>query len=348
MTAKNYTVNISSQTFIKILLFFVVIAFLYMVREAIALIFIALILASALDPFVDWLRKFKIPRGVGIIVIYLLLLSIISAVIIMIIPPITAEIKLIASDFPVYYERVVDGFNYFTTNRTDMEVAEQLQNSLNTITGNLSRAASGVFDTLMGIFGGIFSFFLVLVITFYFTVEEEGLKRFIMSVTPAQYQPYLMQLVSRIQRKLGYWLRGQLILSVIIFILTFVGLTVLGVEYALLLALIAGIFEVIPYMGPIIAAVPAVFLAFMQSPLKGLLVLILYIIIQQLENHIIVPKVMSKSVGINPLVVIIVLLVGGKLGGVMGMVLAVPVATAISVFMDDFVDKRLGEKEGSE
>ncbi len=347
MTEKNFTVNISSQTFIKILLFFVAIAFLYMVREAIALIFIALILASALDPFVDWLGKFKIPRGVGIIVIYILILSIISSVIIMIIPPITAEVKLIANDFPIYYEKVVDGFNYFTTNRNDIQIADQLQNSLDTITGNLSRAASGVFDTLMGIFGGLFSFFLVLVITFYFTVEEEGLKRFIKSVTPTQYQPYLMQLVSRIQKKLGYWLRGQLILSVIIFVLTFIGLTVLGVEYALLLALMAGIFEIIPYMGPMIAAVPAIFLAFMQSPLKGLLVLILYVIIQQLENHIIVPKVMSRSVGINPLVVIIVLLVGGKLGGVMGMVLAVPVATAISVFMDDFVDKRINKSEAT-
>ncbi|MFW0837870.1 MAG: AI-2E family transporter [Candidatus Komeilibacteria bacterium] len=341
MSTDNLTINISTQTFIKILIFIIAVGFIYLVREAVALIFIALILASALDPLVDWLRKFKIPRGLGIIIIYLVLFAIISGVIILIIPPITSELKLIANDFPAYYEKVISGFNYLTTNRSEMEVADQIQGSLDSITSNLSRAASGAFSTLMDIFGGIISFFLVLVITFYFTVEEEGMKRFVRSISPAHYQPYLMQLMARIQRRLGYWLRGQLILSLIIFILTFIGLTLLGVEYALLLALLAGVFEVIPYLGPFLGAVPAVFLAFAQSPVKAMLVAILYVIVQQLENNVIVPKVMSKSVGINPLVVIIVLLIGGKLGGVVGMVLAVPVATAISVFLEDFMDRRI-------
>jgi len=340
-----YTVNISTQTFVKILIFFLLVAFFWLVREAIALIFVALILASALDPFVDWLSKFKIPRGMGIILVYLLLFIIVASAVILIIPPIATEVKLIANDFPTYYEKVVNGLNYFTTNRTDLEVIDQIQGGLNSATAGLTKAASGAFNTLLDVFGGIVSFFLVLVITFYFTVEEEGLRRFLKSMTPTHYQPYVLQLMTRIQRRLGFWLRGQLILSIIIFVLTFIGLTVLGVEYALLLALIAGIFEVIPYLGPFLGAVPAVFLAFAQSPLKALLVLILFVVIQQIENNIIVPKVMSKSVGINPLLVIIVLLVGGKMGGVLGMILAVPVATAISVFLEDFVDKKVDATE---
>jgi predicted PurR-regulated permease PerM len=336
-----YTINISTHTFIKILIFFLLVAFVWMVREAIALIFVALILASALDPLVDWLKKFKIPRGMGIIMVYLVLLVVISSAIVLIIPPIATEVKLIANDFPSYYEKVVNGMNYFTTNRTNLDVVDQIQGSLNAANSGLTKVASGAFSTLLDVFGGIVSFFLVLVITFYFTVEEEGLKRFLKSMTPAQYQPYALQLMTRIQRRLGYWLRGQLILSVIIFVLTFIGLTVLGVEYALLLALIAGIFEIIPYLGPFMGAVPAVFLAFAQSPLKALFVLILFVVIQQLENNIIVPKVMSKSVGINPLLVIIVLLIGGKMGGVIGMILAVPVATAISVFLEDFLHKKI-------
>lgn len=340
-----YTVNISTQTFVKILIFFLLVAFFWLVREAIALIFVALILASALDPFVDWLKKFKIPRGMGIIFVYLLLFVIIASAVILIIPPIATEVKLIANDFPTYYEKVVNGLNYFTMNRTDLEVVDQIQGGLNSATAGLSRAASGAFNTLLDIFGGIVSFFLVLVITFYFTVEEEGLRRFLKSMTPTHYQPYVLQLMTRIQRRLGFWLRGQLILSIIIFVLTFIGLTVLGVEYALLLALIAGIFEVIPYLGPFLGSVPAIFLAFAQSPLKALLVLILFVVIQQIENNIIVPKVMSKSVGINPLLVIIVLLVGGKMGGVLGMILAVPVATAISVFLEDFLDKKMDDIE---
>jgi len=340
-----YNVNISTHTFVKILIFSLLVAFFWLVREAITLIFIALILASALDPFVDWLKTFKIPRGMGIILVYLILLVVISSAIILIIPPIATEVKLIANDFPAYYEKVVNGLNYFTLNRTDLQVVDQIQGGLNSATASLTKAASGAFNTLLDVFGGIVSFFLVLVITFYFTVEEEGLKRFLKSMTPEQYQPYALQLMTRIQRRLGYWLRGQLILSLIIFVLTFIGLTVLGVEYALLLALIAGIFEIIPYLGPFLGAVPAVFLAFAQSPIKALFVLILFIVIQQIENNIIVPKVMSKSVGINPLLVIIVLLVGGKMGGAMGMILAVPVATAISVFLEDFLQKKIDATE---
>ncbi|MBL7022374.1 AI-2E family transporter [Patescibacteria group bacterium] len=340
-----YTINISTQTFVKILIFFLLVAFFWLVREAIALIFVALILASALDPFVDWLKKFKIPRGMGIILVYIILFVVITSAVILIIPPIATEVKLIANDFPTYYEKVVNGLNYFTFNRSDLQIVDQIQGGLNSATAGLSKAASGAFNTLLDVFGGIMSFFLVLVITFYFTVEEEGLRRFIKSMTPTQYQPYALQLMTRIQRRLGYWLRGQLILSLIIFVLTFIGLTVLGVEYALLLALIAGIFEIIPYLGPFLGAIPAVFLAFAQSPLKAGLVMILFFVIQQLENNIIVPKVMSKSVGINPLLVIIVLLVGGKMGGVLGMILAVPVATAISVFLEDFLGKKIDATE---
>lgn len=344
MKDTKYTIDISTQTFVKVILFLLIVGFLYLVREAIALIFVALILSSALDPFVDWLRKFKIPRGVGIILVYILLFTIISSIIVLIVPPIASELKLIANDFPTYYEKVVSGLNYLTTNRSDLDVADQIQKSLNAITGSLSRVATGAFSALLDVFGGIISFFLVLVITFYFTVEEEGVKRFIKSMTPIHYQPYVLQLMARIQKRLGYWLRGQIILSLIIFILTFIGLTILGVEYALLLALIAGVFEIIPYLGPILSAIPAIFLSFAQSPAKALSVLILYIIIQQLENNIVTPKVMGKAVGINPLVVIIALLIGAKLAGVMGMVLAVPVATAISVFLEDFVNRRVDAK----
>ena len=335
-------VDISTNTFIKVVIFLLVLAFLYMVREAIVLIFIALVMGSALDPFVDWMQKHKIPRGVGLIFLYIILFAILSSSVILIIPPITTELKLIANDFPHYYSKVVEGFNYLTTNRSQIDVADQMQGSIGALTSNLSQTASGIFSTVIDIFGGLFSFVLVLVITFYFTVEEDAIKRFVKSVSPVDNQPYLMNLINRIQTRLGYWLRGQLILCLVIFSLTFIGLTSLGVDYALVLAMIAGLTEVIPYLGPIIGATPAVFLALAQSPLKALIVVLMFVIIQQIEAHIIVPKVMSKSVGINPLIVIIVMLVGGKLGGIPGIILAVPVASGLSVFLEDVFSHREG------
>jgi len=339
MPQNSSTINISSVTFIKLLVIFLAVAFLYMIKEVIALIFISLVLASAFDPWVDWFYKRKIPRGLAIIIIYIILFAVVSTVIILIVPPITKEIGQIAKNFPYYYDKVVHGINYFR-GVAPAKVGNELQDSLSSLSTSLPGAITNIFSTIFSIFGGLISFFLVLVITFYFTVEEEGLKSFVKAVSPSKIQPYINQLMFRIQRKMGLWLRGQLILSLIIFALVFIGLSILGVQYALSLALIAGVMEIIPFLGPVLAAIPAVFFGFLQSPLTGLLVIALYVVIQQLENHIIVPKVMSKSVDLNPLVVIVVILVGAKLGGAVGALISVPVATAISVFARDFFEKK--------
>ncbi len=135
--------------------------------------------------------------------------------------------------------------------------------------------------------------------------------------------------MGRIELKLGGWLRGQIILMLIIGISTYIGLTLLGVEYALALAVIAGILEIVPIIGPILSAIPALIVAFTVSPIAGFGVIGLYILIQQLENHLVVPKVMQKAVGFNPLVTIIVLMIGGNLLGLMGAILAIPIAIVV-------------------
>ena len=337
-------ISISTATFFKALIIFLIIVFLYLIKEVIALIFISLVLASALDPWVDWFQKRKIPRGLAIVVIYLISLALISAAVILIVPPITKEVKQIASNFPVYYDKIFTSLDNFQLKGNPYAQSE-LQKGLNALSSNLPNALTNLFSTIFSFFGGLVSFFLILVITFYFTVEEEGLKSFLKAICPSKYQPYLAQLIFRIQRKMGSWLRGQLVLSLIIFSMVFIGLSILGVPYALLLALIAGILEIIPFIGPTLAAIPGVFFAFLQSPLLGLLTLGLYLIIQQAENHLILPKVMSKSVGMNPLVVIVVMLVGAKLGGVVGALLAVPVATAGTVFLEDFLERRVNAED---
>lgn len=171
-------------------------------------------------------------------------------------------------------------------------------------------------------------------------VEESAIKKLVWSIAPEKHQPYIMQLINRMQKKIGLWLRGQLILSLVIFILTYTGLSILGVEYALVLALIAGLTEFVPYIGPMLGAIPAVFLAFTQSPTLALFVAGLYYIIQLVENNILVPKIMQKAVGLNPIVSISVLLIGFKVAGVVGAILSIPVATAISVFVQDLFDSK--------
>ena len=140
------------------------------------------------------------------------------------------------------------------------------------------------------------------------------------------------------QEKIGLWLRGQLVLCLIIFLMSWLGLSLLGVKYSLVLAVFAGVTEFIPYLGPFLGAIPAVFVGFTQAPYLCLLVIILYIVIQQTENLFLVPMVMKKAVGLNPVIVIISMLIGGTMAGILGILVALPVATAISVVFSDFVD----------
>ena len=180
-----------------------------------------------------------------------------------------------------------------------------------------------------------------MVITFYMTIEEDGLKKFVRSIAPIEYQPYLVQKTNRIQVKMGGWLRGQLILMFIIGSLTYVGLLILDVPYALVLAIFAGLAEFVPFLGPLIAAVPAVFFSFSDSPWKAFGVVIFYIVLQQLENQVIVPKVMQKAVGLNPIVVIIVMLIGAKVAGLVGILLAVPATTIAWIFFADIFERKI-------
>jgi predicted PurR-regulated permease PerM len=215
--------------------------------------------------------------------------------------------------------------------------------TLQNLSPAVTAATQGVFSFVAGVFGGLVSFLLVLVMTFYLVVDEGAVKRTV-TVAPKAQQAYLAGLLSRLQKKVGVWLRAQLILMGIIGILTYLVLTVIGaftgLQYALVLALIAGLLEFIPYLGPLIAAVPGVFLAYAVSPTTAAIVAIAYYGIQLLENNVIVPKVMQRALGLSPIVSIVVFLVGAKLAGIAGAFLAIPIATAAMVVAQDLLGER--------
>ncbi len=333
-------INISSTTIIKIILIFIMFYFFYLIREILAVLFVSLVLASAIDPWVDWMQERKIPRGIGVIIIYLILFLAVGLVTILIVPPIIQELGELYDKFPQFLEKAFSGAATIKDYSLKYGFLENVKSNIGSITSHIQQAIFSVFSTVSGVFGSIISFFLVLVITFYMTVEENAIKKVIWSIVPKKHQIYSMQLVNRMQKKIGLWLRGQLILSLIIFILTYLGLLILNIKYALVLALIAGMTEFIPYLGPILASIPAIFLAFTQSHMLAVFVAVLYYIIQLTENNIIVPKLMQKVVGLNPIVSIAVLLIGLKVAGVAGAILSIPVATAVSVFIKDYFEHK--------
>lgn len=333
-------ISISTDTIVRTILILMFVGFLFLIKDVLALFFVAIIFASAFDPLIDWLEKRRIPRALSIIFVFIVFLTAVGGAIYLLTGPIVAQIKDMSRSFPDFYHKVMESLGNIRGADSGDIIKQTISSSFSDITKGVSQATSGIFRTLTSIFGGVISFFMVLVITFYLTVDEKSMKLFIKNITPSNHQAYVSQLMASIQMRMGYWLRGQLLLSLIVFSLVYLGLSILGVKYALLLALVAGMFEVVPFIGPWISAIPGVFFAFSQSPGKAIAVAILYFAIQQIENNLIVPKVMGKSTGLNPLIVILAILTGARLGGVMGALLAVPVTLAVAVYIESLQNQK--------
>lgn len=346
MLAENKKINIeiSTNTIFKVLLICAVLVLLYLIREVVAIFFFVLLLVSILEPIVASLTARKIPKILAVIIVYVIVLAVFALIIVLLIPPIADQIEQLSQNFPVYLERATSDFYRVTNYINQNNIAQSITGYLQAFQFQLPQTSADIFSKVSDFIFDIFSIFIILIITFYFLVEENATKRILRSLLPSHYLPYTYQLVNRIQQKLGLWLRAQLILGFIIFILVYVALLSLQVKYALILAIVAGLLEFIPYIGPIFSGSLATFLTLMHSPTQALLVVILYILIQSFENHILVPQIMRKAVGLNPVISIFALLVGGKLGGAKGVILAIPLLTVLSVIFEDFFARKKEEE----
>lgn len=333
--AKPLHINITTATIVKTVAILLLLYLAFLVKEVLALVFVALIFASAFDPWVDFLQRHKWPRVLSITMIYLVVIGLVTAMVYIMVPILVKEATDLANDLPYYFDKLSVFLDNVRQTFGHYGLADNFQSNLDNLAATLSGWALKLVSAIYGAFNSLFSVFLIMILTFYMVVEENAIKKIVWSVTPAKNQAYAINLVSRMQLQIGYWLRGQLILCLSIFLLTYLGLSILGVKYALLLALVAGITEVIPYLGPVLGGVPAVLLAMTQSPRLALVVVIMYLIIQQLENNILVPQIMRRVADVNPITSIVVLLIGYRIGGVGGAVIAIPVATAITVGLKD-------------
>ncbi|MFA6428236.1 MAG: AI-2E family transporter [Candidatus Buchananbacteria bacterium] len=328
-------IEISTWAVIKVVLAVLAVLFLFYVQDIVLILFVSMVLAAAFNPWTDWLQKRSIPRPLAILTLYLLALIVLILTVGLLIPPLSQQVSQLSDNFPVYWQNVTKGFFHLQQYSQQFGLEDNVKNFFAGLQGSLDKAASGLFSSLISFFGGLAAIIIILVLAFYLVVEQGAIKKSVKQMIPLQYQEFIIRLYSVIQERLGWWLRGQLILALIIGVFAYIGLTILGVEYAAVLALLSGITEVIPYLGPVIAAIPAVFFAFTQSPFKALMVIILFYVIHWTENNLIVPKVMQKTTGLNPIVVIVAILLGAKLAGFWGILLAVPTATIISILVNE-------------
>lgn len=324
----------------------------FYLRGILVTFFIAIFFAAAINPFVKKMETKKIPRWLGIFIIYIILIGIIGLLISLIIPILITQVPKIAESIIVAMAELFPGVKIDSTilietvntiqqHLRGINISDVTQGNINSI---LSSASTVINETwrntlsiVVGISGGVFNFILVLVITFFLALDTKGMGNFFKSLFPSKYTPYIESKAEAIQSKIGEWLVGQLLLSIIVGVTTFIGLSILGVDYAFTLALIAAITEFIPYVGPIMAGIPAVLVAIGQGGIFfALWALAVIIVIQQTENNIFVPWIMKKSVGISPVATILAMMIGFQVLGILGMILAIPIATSIGIFISDY------------
>lgn len=325
---KSTRVEISYKTIIFTAAFIIGLWFLIQILQIIILIFLSIILVSALLKPVEWLTARKIPRVISILIVYILLIGVVSFAVGIIVPPLVSQTSEFVSNLPTIVSKINDFlvFNKIPVNDLSRVISDQV----NQIAGNIVSITTAIFSS-------IFVVLTMIVLSFYLLMEWKTFMRLLASPFTGRQEKKVINLVSQIERGLGAWVRGQLTLSLIVGVVTYIGLTVLGIPFALPLALIAGILEIVPLIGPIIAAIPAILVGLTISPLLALAVAALFFIVQQLENHIIVPMVMSKVVGLQPAAVIIAVLAGAQLYGVGGALLAVPIVIVVKIFIKEFL-----------
>ena len=332
---------------IKIVLVLLLFAVLFILRDLLLVLIAAIVIAASIEPIINWFKRYKVGRLPAVVFIYFILAVILIATFYFLLVPVLNETSSLLTSLPTYIsstdlwtplgDSTFLGSQQFMRDLSANFSVQDIVSQVQVIANNLS---TGIFSTFSFVFGGALSFFLIIIFSFYLAVQENGIKNFLTAITPVGNKGYVLDLWKRAERKIGLWFQGQLLLVVIIAVLTYLGLTIIGIEHSLILAVIAGLFELIPLFGPILAAIPAIGIAFLTGGFApALIVTAFYLIIQQFENQLIYPLVVKKVVGVPAIVVILALIVGGTLAGFLGILLSVPVA---AILMELFTDMQKG------
>ncbi len=315
----------------------------YLLREVLLVLYASLLLAIGFSPIVRLIERQRLlpvgttrfPRWLAILVLYVFIISAAAAVISMILPPLTDQAREFWSHKDQLFERV----QTFLVDRGVMRGPITLEQAVaqTPVSGD---TVGTVFGAVRGVIGGIFGLVTILIVTFYLLVDSWSIHQTFLRFFPERYRARVDAATRDITMKVSAWLAGQLFLGIIIGSTSALGLWLIGVPFFYVLALISAIGELIPIIGPILAAIPAVLVAGTVSYQKALAVILFFVIQQQIENHVLVPKVMERQVGVSAVIVIVSVLVGGKLLGVAGVLLAVPSAAILQVLVMELLDMR--------
>ncbi len=315
-------VEISYKTIIFTAIFIASLWFLYFIRDIVLQLFAALLLMTILNPIVKKLSKIKIPKTLSVLVSYILIFGVFGFAIGILLPPLVEQTTNLANNLPKYFQ------DSGITKYANGDVLKEIVSQLGSVPSQVIKAGFSFFTNILNILTVlIFAFYLLLIRDKF----EKNLE-FMFGKTKGE---DMSKLINQLEVRLGGWARGQLLLMLLVGISSYIGFIILGIPYALPLALLAGIFEIVPYLGPVVASIPAIILGFSISPFVGGATIGLAVLIQQLENYLFVPKIMEKSTGVSPIITLLSLAVGAKLAGITGMVISIPIVIIIQTLLQN-------------
>jgi predicted PurR-regulated permease PerM len=355
MTDREFTRRLT-RVVITIVLTAAALVVIWIARDALVLVYVSALLAIGLGPVVYAIehqtiargKRQRVPRWLAILVIYAVLVGGLAVVGMLVVPPLVSQARELWTQLfnatqgpdgrivPSLFDRVQS----FLIDRGLL--AERLTpgEAMRRAPGTPGEAVGTIATALTTTVEGIFGIITILILTFYLLLESQSLFAGFARLFPRAERGRVEEAATKISAKVSAWLNGQLILAGTIGISAAIGLSLLNVPYFYVLALLAGIGEVIPIIGPILSAIPAVAVGFTVSAQTGFFVLVFFIAQQQVENHVLVPKVMERQVGVSPVTVIVALLLGGSLLGILGAILAVPTAAILQVVVREVLDER--------
>lgn len=329
-------------------LFVVIGAYIFwLLRDLALLVLTSIVIASAIEPGVAFFIRYRIPRFVSALLVYVFVFGSIFSIFYFFFPPIVADATNFLAAAPQYLDTLNIGTFSNLANPQLVAGAQGTQSFVHTLLSLqsvFSATSGGVLQLFITFFGGIFSLSLVIVLSFYFALQDTGVDDFIRLVMPVKYEEYYVDLWKRSQKKIGLWMQGQILLSVIVGILVYLGLLILGIPYALLISVFTAMAEIIPIFGSLMAGTVAVVVGFSDGGISlAAIVAGLYVVVNQFESNLIYPLIVKKIVGIPPLLVIVALIAGYTLAGFLGVLLSVPIAAVLLEALTDF-DKRKREE----
>ncbi len=303
---------------------------------------VAMLFAYILNPLVNFIQNKKISsRFLSVILVYVILFSLIIIIGWSIIPALVVETRKLIIEIPNYtnqVQNIVLQFRESSLNQLPEGFSNVFDENIRRIEEVIINSFTSITEIIVNFFSRILNIVMIPVLTFYFLKDKDFFKGNLINLIPRRWKSKILEIAKDSDRVIGEFLRGRIIVAIFVGIFTAIGLKMLGINYAIVIGLVAGIVDIIPYFGPLIGAIPAVIIAFLQGPIKAIWVIALFFIVQQVEGDIIAPKVIGTSVGLHPVTIILVLLIGGTFFGIIGLILAVPVAAIMKVIVEHIID----------